>query len=245
MAKVAIIIPARYASTRLPGKPLIKIHDKTIIQWVYERACQSKLAQEVIVATDDERIYQSVKEFGGQVNMTASSHLSGSDRIAEIAKENQEMEIIVNVQGDEPLITPESIDGAINALISDNNADISTLIREITDKDEILNHNIVKVVTDNSGKALYFSRAVIPYERESRQTKFYAHIGLYAYRRESLLKMTQLEQTNLEKAECLEQLRALQSGMSIKTVVVDYKPIGIDTPEDVEEFKRYLQSKLY
>ncbi|OGH94008.1 MAG: 3-deoxy-manno-octulosonate cytidylyltransferase [Candidatus Melainabacteria bacterium GWA2_34_9] len=245
MAKVAIIIPARYASTRLPGKPLIKIHDKTIIQWVYERACQSKLAQEVIVATDDERIYQSVKEFGGQVNMTASSHQSGSDRIAEIAKENQEMEIIVNVQGDEPLITPESIDGAINALISDNNADISTLIREITDKDEILNHNIVKVVTDNSGKALYFSRAVIPYERESRQTKFYAHIGLYAYRRESLLKMTQLEQTNLEKAECLEQLRALQSGMSIKTVVVDYKPIGIDTPEDVEEFKRYLQSKLY
>ena len=245
MAKVAIIIPARYASTRLPGKPLIKIHDKTIIQWVYERACQSKLAQEVIVATDDERIYQSVKEFGGQVNMTASSHQSGSDRIAEIAKENQEMEIIVNVQGDEPLITPESIDGAINALISDNNADISTLIREITDKDEILNHNIVKVVTDNSGKALYFSRAVIPYERESRQTKFYAHIGLYAYRRESLLKMTQLEQTNLEKAECLEQLRALQSGMSIKTVVVDYKPIGIDTPEDVEEFKRYLQSKLF
>lgn len=245
MAKVAIIIPARYASTRLPGKPLIKIHDKTIIQWVYERACQSKLAQEVIVATDDERIYQSVKEFGGQVNMTASSHLSGSDRIAEIAKENQEMEIIVNVQGDEPLIIPESIDGAIQALISDKNADISTLIREITDNEEVLNPNVVKVVTDNCGKALYFSRAAIPYERESGQTKFYAHIGLYAYRRQSLLKMTQLEQTNLEKAECLEQLRALQSGMSIKTVVVDYKPIGIDTPEDVEEFKRYLQSKLY
>jgi len=245
MAKVAIIIPARYASTRLPGKPLIKIHDKTIIQWVYERACQSKLAQEVIVATDDERIYQSVKEFGGQVNMTASSHLSGSDRIAEIAKENQEMEIIVNVQGDEPLIIPESIDGAIQALISDKNADISTLIREITDNEEVLNPNVVKVVTDNCGKALYFSRAAIPYERESGQTKFYAHIGLYAYRRQSLLKMTQLEQTNLEKAECLEQLRALQSGMSIKTVVVDYKPIGIDTPEDVEEFKRYLQSKLF
>lgn len=245
MAKVAIIIPARYASTRLPGKPLIKIHDKTIIQWVYERACQSKLAQEVIVATDDERIYQSVKEFGGQVKMTASSHQSGSDRIAEIAKENPDLEIIVNVQGDEPLIIPESIDRAINALISDKNADISTLIREITDNEEVLNPNVVKVVTDNNGKALYFSRAAIPYERESGQTKFYAHIGLYAYRRQSLLKMTQLEQTNLEKAECLEQLRALQSGMSIKTVVVDYKPIGIDTPEDVEEFKRYLQSKLF
>ena len=245
MAKTAIIIPARYASTRLPGKPLIKIHDKTIIQWVYERACQSKLALEVIVATDDERIYQSVKEFGGQVKMTASSHQSGSDRIAEIATDNPEMEIIVNVQGDEPLITPESIDEAINALISDKNADISTLIREITDKDEILNPNVVKVVTDNSGKALYFSRAAIPYERELGQIKFYAHIGLYAYRRESLLKMTQLKQTNLEKAECLEQLRALQNGMTIKTVVVNYKPIGIDTPEDVEEFKRYLQSKLY
>ena len=245
MTKTAIIIPARYASTRLPGKPLIKIHDKTIIQWVYERACQSKLALEVIVATDDERIYQSVKEFGGQVKMTASSHQSGSDRIAEIATDNPEMEIIVNVQGDEPLITPESIDEAINALISDKNADISTLIREITDKDEILNPNVVKVVTDNSGKALYFSRAAIPYERELGQIKFYAHIGLYAYRRESLLKMTQLKQTNLEKAECLEQLRALQNGMTIKTVVVNYKPIGIDTPEDVEEFKRYLQSKLY
>lgn len=244
MSKVAIIIPARYASTRLPGKPLIKIHDKTIIQWVYERACQSKLAQEVIIATDDERIYQSVKEFGGHVKMTASSHQSGSDRIAEIAKENPDLKIIVNVQGDEPLITSESIDNAINCLISDKNADISTLIREITEQEEISNPNIVKVVTDNFGKALYFSRAAIPYERVSGHAKFYAHIGLYAYRRNSLLKMTELPQTNLEKAECLEQLRALQNGMTIKTVVVDYKPIGIDTPEDVEEFKRYLQSKL-
>lgn len=244
MSKVAIIIPARYASTRLPGKPLIKIHDKTIIQWVYERAFQSKLAQEVIIATDDERIYQSVKEFGGHVKMTASSHQSGSDRIAEIAKENPDLKIIVNVQGDEPLITSESIDNAINCLISDKNADISTLIREITEQEEISNPNIVKVVTDNFGKALYFSRAAIPYERVSGHAKFYAHIGLYAYRRNSLLKMTELPQTNLEKAECLEQLRALQNGMTIKTVVVDYKPIGIDTPEDVEEFKRYLQSKL-
>lgn len=257
MTKVAIIIPARYASTRLPGKPLIMIKDKTIIQWVYERACQSKLAQEVIVATDNEKIYNAVKDFGGHVKMTASSHQSGSDRIAEIAGENPELEIIVNVQGDEPLITSESIDEAVNALITDKNADISTLIREIKNKEEILNTNIVKVVTDNSGKALYFSRAAIPYIRNQIATsqptdaprnddyiKFYAHIGLYAYRRESLLKMTQLEQTNLEKAECLEQLRALQNGMTIKTVEVDYKPIGIDTPEDVEEFKRYLQSKL-
>jgi len=242
---IAIIIPARYSSTRLPGKPLIKIHDKTIIQWVYEKASQSKLAQDVVVATDDERIFQSIKEFGGHVKMTASSHQSGSDRIAEIVKENPDFEIIVNVQGDEPLITPESIDKAINSLISDKRADISTLIREITDKEEILNSNVVKVVTDNYGKALYFSRAAIPYERESGQTKFYAHIGLYAYRRESLLKMTELPQTNLEKVECLEQLRALQNGMTIKTVEVDYKPIGIDTPEDVEAFKLYLQSQPF
>lgn len=243
---IAIIIPARYASTRLPAKPLIKINDKTIIQWVYEKACQSKLAQEVIVATDDERIFQAVKDFGGHVKMTASSHQSGSDRIAEIVKKNPDIEIIVNLQGDEPLISPESIDSAINCLISDKNADISTLIREIPaqEKNEILNPNIVKVVTDNFGKALYFSRAAIPYERTTGQTKFYAHIGLYAYRRESLLKMTELRQTSLEKAECLEQLRALQNGMTIKTVVVDYKPIGIDTLEDVEEFKQYLQLNL-
>lgn len=240
MPNAAIIIPARYASTRLPGKPLIKINGKTIIQWVYERACLSKLAQDVIIATDDERIFQSVQEFGGHVKMTSSSHQSGSDRIAEIAKENPDIEIIVNVQGDEPLISPESIDNAINCLISDKDADISTLIREITSKEEILNPNIVKVITDNSGKALYFSRAAIPYEREAGQTKFYAHIGLYAYKRNSLLKMTELKQTNLEKAECLEQLRALQNGMIIKTALVDYKPIGIDTPADLEEFKQRI-----
>jgi len=238
----AIIIPARFASVRLPGKPLIKINNKPIIQWVYEKAKLSKLATDVIVATDDERIFEAVKEFGGHVKMTSSCHQSGSDRIAEIARENPDMEIIVNVQGDEPLISPESIDGAINALISDKNADISTLIREIPEqeKEEILNPNIVKVVTDNEGKALYFSRAAIPYERVAGETKFYAHIGLYAYRRESLLKMTELPQTNLEKAECLEQLRALQNGMTIKTVVVDYKPIGIDTEEDVEKFKHHI-----
>lgn len=243
MPKIAIIIPARYASTRLPGKPLIEINGKPVIQWVYERASQSKLAQEVIVATDDEKIYRSVKEFGGHVKMTSQTHQSGSDRIAEIAKDCPGFEIIVNVQGDEPLITPESIDSAINCLISDKNADISTLIREIQDENEIQNPNIVKVVTDNTGNALYFSRSVIPYERTQGHTKFYAHIGLYAYKREALLKMTELPQTNLEKAESLEQLRALQNGMTIKTVVVDYKPIGIDTPEDVEEFKNLLRYK--
>ena len=241
---VAIIIPARYASTRLPGKPLIKINNKSVIQWVYDSACKSNLAQDIIVATDDERIVQEVNSFGGRVEMTDSSHQSGSDRIAEIVRRNPEIDIVVNVQGDEPLITAESIDGAINALVSDSEADVSTLIRELKDRSEILNPNIVKAVIANNGKALYFSRATIPYERELGRSPFYGHIGLYAYRRESLLKMTQIPQSELERAECLEQLRALQNGMTIKTVLVDYKPIGIDTPKDVEEFKRYVEAKL-
>ncbi|HSA07152.1 MAG TPA: 3-deoxy-manno-octulosonate cytidylyltransferase [Candidatus Gastranaerophilales bacterium] len=237
---IAIIIPARYASIRLPGKPLIEIKGKPIIQWVYEQAKKSKLADSVIVATDDKRIFDAVKGFGGCVEMTSSEHKSGSDRIAEIAGNNPEIDIAVNVQGDEPLITPESIDKAIQCLISDKNADISTLIREITDKQEILNPNLVKAVIAKDGKALYFSRAAIPFEREMGHAKFFAHIGLYVYRRDALFKMTTLAQTDLEQAESLEQLRALQNGMIIKTETVDYKPLGIDTPEDIEEFKKIV-----
>jgi len=238
--KIAIIIPARYGSTRLPGKPLIKIKNKPIIQWVYEKARASKYAGNVIVATDDERIYNVVKEFGN-VQMTSPDHQSGSDRIAEIIRNNPEIEIAVNVQGDEPLIKPESIDKAIKALIDNKDADISTLIRKIDDKTESNNPNVVKVVTANNGDALYFSRSPIPFERNEGQTPLYAHIGLYAYRRESLLKMTSLPQSPLEKAESLEQLRALQNGMKIKTAVVDYKPIGIDTQEDVEYFSKLVE----
>ena len=233
--KIAIIIPARFASTRLPGKPLIKVHGKPIIQWVYEKSKQSKLATSVIVATDDKRIYDAVKEFGGEAVMTADTHQSGSDRIAEVVKNMPEIDIVVNVQGDEPLIDPVSIDKAINEL---GNADMSTLIREITDKNEVSNPNLVKVITDNNGKALYFSRSPIPYERETGHARFYGHIGLYVYKRDALLNITALEQSDLEKAECLEQLRALQNGFVIKTVIVDYKPIGIDTPEDVKTFEK-------
>lgn len=238
--KIAIIIPARFGATRLPGKPLIKVANKPIIQWVYEKSCQSTLADSVIVATDDKNIYDAVKSFGGRVEMTSSEHKSGSDRIAEIVRNNPDIKIAVNVQGDEPLIDPSSIDKAIDALIQDKDADISTLIRAIDDKEEIANPNIVKVVMDNSNYALYFSRSAIPYERNPGQTRHYAHIGLYGYRRESLLKMTSLEQTDLEKAESLEQLRALQNGMKIKVLVVDYKPIGIDTEEDLIKFKEYI-----
>ena len=237
---IAIIIPARYASTRLPGKPLIEVNGKSIIQWVYEKALQSKLANKVIVATDDERIFKAVKAFGGEVMMTSTDHNSGSDRIFEVLSANPEIEIAVNVQGDEPLITPESIDGAINALLSDETADISTLIREIEDEDEISNPNVVKVVFDNNQNALYFSRSPIPYHRNKNESKTFAHIGLYAYRKEALTKMTSLPQSSLELSESLEQLRALQNGMKIKVQIVDYNPIGIDTPEDVEKFKKIV-----
>lgn len=240
--KIAIIIPARYGSTRLPGKPLIKINEKPIIQWVYEKASQSKYASTVIVATDDEKIAHAVRDFGGNVQMTSPDHQSGSDRIAEIVRNNPDIEIAVNVQGDEPLIKPESIDMAIKALVDDKNSDISTLIREIEDSEEAQNPNVVKAVIANDGSALYFSRSPIPYERNKNEAPTYAHIGLYAYKRDSLLKMTSLPQSTLEKAESLEQLRALQNGMKIKTAVVDYKPVGIDTEADLEEFKAILLS---
>lgn len=239
MSKTAIIIPSRYASTRLHAKPLIEVNGKPIIQWVYEKASAVKQADEVIVATDHEEIYNCVKSFGGKVEMTRADHQCGSDRIAEVAERNPEMQYIVNLQGDEPMITPESIDSVITALKSEN-ADIATLLRVIGDKNEVENPNLVKCVKDNNNFALYFSRSKIPYERNVGEATFYGHIGLYGYKREALFKMTALNQTMLEKTESLEQLRALQSGMRIITSVVNFKPIGIDTKEDVEEFKKAL-----
>jgi 3-deoxy-manno-octulosonate cytidylyltransferase (CMP-KDO synthetase) len=244
--KTAIIIPSRYASTRLHAKPLIEVDGKPIIQWVYEKASAVKQADEVIVATDHEEIFDCVKSFGGKVEMTSENHKCGSDRIAEVASRHEEMEYIVNLQGDEPMITPESIDSVITALKNGNNgqeADIATLLRVIEDKDEVNNPNLVKCVKDNNGFALYFSRSKIPFERNENEAVFYGHIGLYGYKREALFKMTALSQTMLEKSESLEQLRALESGMKIITSVVDFKPIGIDTKEDVEEFKKAICNK--
>lgn len=240
MSKTAIIIPSRYASTRLHAKPLIEVEGKPIIQWVYEKASAVKQADDVIVATDHQEIFDCVKGFGGHVEMTREDHKCGSDRIAEVAQRHPEMEYIVNLQGDEPMITPESIDNVITALKTGENADIATLLREITDKNEVENPNLVKCVIDNNNFALYFSRSKIPYERNIGEAVFYGHIGLYGYKRDALFKMTALNQTMLEKAESLEQLRALQSGMRIITSVVNFKPIGIDTKEDVEEFKKAL-----
>jgi 3-deoxy-manno-octulosonate cytidylyltransferase (CMP-KDO synthetase) len=243
MTKTAIIIPARYGSSRLEGKPLIKVLGKSIIQWVYEKAQQAKLADMIIVATDDERIYNEVKSFGGEVEMTSTEHKCGSDRIMEVVSRHPEISYICNLQGDEPLIKPESIDAVIRNVKEDDLADISTLIRVLEDEEEINNPNQVKCVIDENGFALYFSRSKIPYERKIGMSPFYGHLGIYGYKRKALEAMTTLPQTPLEKAESLEQLRALENGMKIKTSIVDFVPVGIDTKEDLEKFEQILTSK--
>lgn len=242
MSKTAIIIPARYGSTRLEGKPLIKVMGKPIIQWVYEKALQSKEAVIVIVATDDERVYNAVKDFGGNAEMTSTEHKCGSDRIKEVVMRHPEISYIINLQGDEPLIKPDSIDEvAKNVKFED--ADISTLIRKIT-PDEAENPNLVKCVVDKNGYAMYFSRSKIPFERNVGKSDFFGHLGIYGYKRDALIKMTELPQTTYEMAESLEQLRALQNGMKIKTSVIDFVPVGIDTAEDVEKFKKIVEKSL-
>jgi len=240
MKKIAIVIPARYGSSRLPAKPLLKVKGKPIIQFVYEAAKKSKLATDVIVATDDERIKVTVESFGGKCEMTSENHQCGSDRIAEVTLRH-DFEYILNLQGDEPQITPEVIDLAIEALLNDKEADISTLVREIKDKEQINNPNCVKCVFDNKFNALYFSRCPIPYERNENQAPYYAHIGIYGYKKEALIKMTQLPQSYLEKQESLEQLRALQNGMKIKVAITTLNPTGIDTIEDYEKFKKIIE----
>lgn len=242
MKKTAIIIPARYGSSRLEGKPLLEVNNKPIIQWVYEKAKEVDGVDEVIVATDDERIFNAVEKFGGKVEMTSTEHKCGSDRIKEVADRHPEFEYIINLQGDEPMIKKENIEAVIDG-VKNHHADISTLIRPIEDKNEVDNPNLVKCVIDNNGFALYFSRSKIPFERKENPIPFFGHIGIYGYRRDALVKMTTSEQTSLEIAESLEQLRALQMGMKIKTAIVKEKPVGIDTIEDYEEFKRLVSNK--
>ncbi len=244
MGQTAIIIPARYGSSRLKGKPLIEVNGKPIIQWVFEKAVKATLADRVIIATDNEEIYNTALMFGAEAEMTSEHHNSGSDRIAEVVNRHPEIDYIVNLQGDEPLIKADSIDEVIRNVRDDKNADISTLIRVLTDKKEIENPNQVKCVIDNNGYALYFSRSPIPFERNEGHAKFYGHLGIYGYKREALLKMTEMSQSMLELSESLEQLRALQNGMRIKTSVVDFTPVGIDTAEDLEKFKKIIATQF-
>ena len=240
--QTAIIIPARYGSSRLEGKPLLIAGGKYIIQWVWEKASKCNGIDRVIVATDDDRIYNVCKEFGAEVEMTSKEHKSGSDRIAEVALRHPEIGYIINLQGDEPLIEAENIELVRKGVVEDESADISTLVREILDEDEINNPNLVKCIFDVNNFAMYFSRSKIPYERNYGKSKFYGHLGIYGYKKEALFKMTSLPQTSYEMSESLEQLRALQNGMKIKVSVVNNIPVGIDTLEDFEKFKSMVES---
>ena len=243
MSKTAIIIPARYGSKRLEGKPLLKVCDKPIIQWVWEKAIQVKSADMVIIATDNQEIYDCAKAFGANVEMTSEHHKCGSDRIVEVAQKYPEISYIINLQGDEPMISTECVETVIDLLKNDNSVDISTLLSDL-DKENVDDPNTVKCVKDKNGFALYFSRSKIPFERNEGIAKFYKHIGIYGYKREALFEMTKFPQPEIEQAESLEQLRALYNGMRIKTAVVKYDSIGIDTIEDYNNFKALIESKI-
>jgi 3-deoxy-manno-octulosonate cytidylyltransferase (CMP-KDO synthetase) len=235
------VIPARFASTRFPGKPLAEIDGRPMIQHVYGRAKLARTVSRVIVATDDLRIATAVIAFGGEVKLTRGDHPSGTDRLAEVAA-HLDCDIVVNVQGDLPLVDPAAIDEAVAPFAADPDVLISTLYRRITDAEDLRNPNIVKVTIDRGGFALYFSRAPIPYIRDPRGgwPPLYRHIGLYAYRRSALMVVAALEPTPLERAEGLEQLRALEHGIRIKAVETRYESVEVDTPEDLEHVRRLL-----
>lgn len=238
------IIPARYASTRFPGKPLAILGGKTVIQRVYEQA--SSVLEEAYVATDDERIRQVVEQFGGRAVMTRADHKSGTDRIEEAAEKiGTDADVIINVQGDEPFIQPSQIETMMR-LFDNPTTQIGTLGKRFDSIEATLNPNSPKIVTDLQGFALYFSRSIIPFVRGKEQTEwlksypFLKHLGLYAYRREVLHEVTQLPQSHLELAESLEQLRWLENGYRIRVGLTDVETVGIDTPEDLERAEEFL-----
>lgn len=238
------IIPARYASTRFPGKPLAILGGKTVIQRVYEQA--SSVLEEAYVATDDERILQVVEQFGGRAVMTRADHKSGTDRIEEAAEKiGTDADVIINVQGDEPFIQPSQIE-TLMRLFDNPTTQIGTLGKRFDSIEATLNPNSPKIVTDLQGFALYFSRSIIPFVRGKEQTEwlksypFLKHLGLYAYRREVLHEVTQLPQSHLELAESLEQLRWLENGYRIRVGLTDVETVGIDTPEDLERAEEFL-----
>jgi len=238
------IIPSRYSSTRLEGKPLIDIAGKPLIQWVYESAQKAQLIDRVIVATDDRRILETVSHFGGRAELTSTHHVSGTDRIAEVAG-NLCCDIIVNLQGDEPLMEPQLIDEVVK-LVMDNPGIYMASARSPIEKiEDMMNPNVVKVVSDSDGYALYFSRSPIPYcstRVEGRHTTIgFKHIGLYVYKKEFLMKFVTLDPSPLEKIEGLEQLRALENGYRIKLIYTEYDSIGVDVLEDVEQVIKKIE----
>lgn len=247
MIKYIGIIPARYASTRFPGKPLAILGGKPVIQHVYEKV--SSVLHDVYVATDDDRIYNAVVGFGGKAIMTRTDHKSGTDRIQEaIEKIGGDYDVIVNIQGDEPFIQKSQIE-TVCACFQDPNTQIATLGKPFTSMEAIENQNSPKIVLDNNGYAMYFSRSIIPFVRGVdkknwlQEYPFLKHLGIYAYRKDVLGKITQLPQSSLEKAENLEQLRWLQNGYRIKVGITDVETVGIDTPEDLKQAEKFMASE--
>lgn len=235
------VIPARYRSTRLPGKPLLMIGAKPMIQWVYQAAKTALLIDELVVATDDQRIYDAVINFGGKAELTAADHPTGTDRLAEVARRYQ-TELIVNIQGDEPLIQGVVIDSVIKPLLEEPGLPMSTAKVHLTDPEEVNDASVVKVVTAENGEALYFSRTPIPYPRNAEKAVYWKHIGLYGYRKDFLLKYVDLPQSQLELAESLEQLRVLSNGYRIRVVEVEQDSVGVDTPADLETVRELLEN---
>jgi 3-deoxy-manno-octulosonate cytidylyltransferase (CMP-KDO synthetase) len=255
--RAVAIIPARYASTRLPGKPLLEINGRPMILHVLERALAARNVARAIVATDDERILDVVRAAGFEAVMTSSDHQSGSDRLAEIAATLVDVEVIVNLQGDEPLIARRTIERAVDELLKDDDAQVVTTSEAITDAADVLSADVVKVVTDAKGRALYFSRSPIPFPRDAVRrygtlhaalendagllARFRKHTGLYVYRRAFLLEYTRWPQSELERAESLEQLRALERGVIIKVIEADSPSIGVDTEQDLERVRKMFR----
>ena len=238
--KILGIIPARYASTRFPGKPLVDIAGKSMIQRVYEQAKKCAQLSEVIVATDDDSIFEHVHGFGGKAVMTSSAHQSGTDRCAEVAKKHPEYEVVINIQGDEPYIDPEQIAKLINCF-NDSGTQIATLIKKVSTNEELHSTNSPKVVVNKNSEAIYFSRSPLPHIRGQEPQNwlqhftYFKHIGIYGYRADILQLITKLPVSSLEKAESLEQLRWVENGYKIKVAETETETIAIDTPEDLEK----------
>lgn len=236
---ILAVIPARWASSRFPGKPLAMIAGKSMIQRVFEQVSQSNSVEQVVVATDDVGIYDHVQSFGGQAVLTSPDHPSGTDRCAEVARMFPDATIILNVQGDEPFILPQQIDLLANTLINAPNASIATLVKRLSDTSMLFNPNVVKAVFSQNAGAIYFSRHPIPYIRGTEPDNwlerhaFYKHIGLYGFKRHTLLEIASLPPTPLEQAESLEQLRWLENGYHIAVGITDWETLGVDTPEDL------------
>jgi len=241
--QVVVVIPSRYAATRLPGKPLVNLAGKPMVQRVYEQAKRAQTVHRVLVATDDQRIVDAVLAFGGEARMTRSDHRTGTERIAEVAA-HEAGDVFVNVQGDEPLIDPVAVDTAVAALLEDPPAQIATVATPIRHVPDIMDPNVVKTVLDFDSNALYFSRAPIPWVRDTPQkvhVKYWKHLGLYVFQRDALLEYPTLPQGELEKIEQLEQLRWLENGWKIRVAEVEHDAVSVDAPEDVTRVEKLLQ----